>query len=206
MRQNEKLLTRIHLLGMPGSGKDTNATPLKGRQSDISDIVSTGDIFRGARTPDGEYGCYHSIIKPYIENTDNGGLIPDPIIVHIVDLEIAKRQLKRFSRLIFTGYPRTIDQLTEIDKSPQNDIFVFLDCTQENAQLRIEKRYKEDLEAGRTPREDDKPEKLPKRFATFNSQTLPLVNELKTQKRLIIIDANGTVEEVSEEFKIRVKY
>jgi dephospho-CoA kinase len=71
MNQNEVLITRIHLLGRPGSGKDTNAIFLKNSSPATSDIVSTGDIFRGANTPDGEYGCYYPILKPHIENTNN---------------------------------------------------------------------------------------------------------------------------------------
>jgi len=206
MNQNENLITRIHLLGKPGSGKDTQATRIENSFPKTIAIVSTGDIFRGATSPEGKYGQYYGLLKPHIENTNNGALIPDDIIVRIVNMDLEERLRKGFTTLIYTGYPRTIGQLIEIDKSPKNDIFVFLDCTQENAQLRIKERYEKDIKARRNPREDDKPEKLPKRFETFNNQTLPLVNELQTQKRLITIDANATIKEVAKEIKTRVKY
>jgi len=205
MGQNESLITRIHLLGMPGSGKDTNAIPLKNKYPKISDIVSTGDIFRGANTPDGEYGCYYPILKLYIENTNNGGLIPDDIIVRIVNIETVKRQQKSFSRFIFTGYPRTLRQLEEINKSPQNDIFIFLDCSIENAQFRIKNRYEEDFKTKQTIRKDDLPEKFPKRLQSFQEFTLPLIVELKRRGDLITINANGTIKEVAHEIQEKVK-
>ena len=204
MKQKERLITRIHLLGMPGSGKDTNAIPLKNYYPEISDIVSTGNIFRGANSPDGEYGCYYSILKPYIENTNNGGLIPDPIIVRIVNLELDKRQKFNLSRFIFTGYPRTLGQLDEINKSPQNDLFIFLDCSEDVAQRRIIKRYEEGLK-NKNERVDDNPKKFPNRLKNFQDLTLPLINELKTRGHLITIDANGTVKEVAKEIKEKVK-
>jgi adenylate kinase family enzyme len=61
MSQNERI-TRIHLLGMPGCGKDTNAIFLRKMHPEITNIISTGDIFRGANTPDGEYGEYYPML------------------------------------------------------------------------------------------------------------------------------------------------
>lgn len=205
MEQKESLITRIHLLGMPGSGKDTNAIFLRDKYPEISDIVSTGDIFRQANTPDGKYGQYYPILKPYIDNTNNGGLIPDDIIVRIVDLEIVKRQQQSFSRFIFTGYPRTLGQLEVINKSPQNDIFIFLDCSIENAQFRIRKRFEETIKNNQTIRKDDLPEKFPKRLQSFQEFTLPLIMELQRRCNLITINANGTTEQVTHEIQEKVK-
>jgi len=205
MKQKECSITRIHLLGMSGSGKDTNAIPLKNKYPKISNIVSTGDIFRGANTPKGEFGCYYSILKPHIENTNNGGFIPDDIIVRIVDIETAKRQQKSFSRFIFTGYPRTLAQLEVINKSPQNDIFIFLDCSIENAQIRIKNRYEETIKNKQTIRKDDLPEKFPKRLQSFQEFTLPLIMELQRRGYLITINANATIEQVAHEIQEKVK-
>ena len=204
MSQNERI-TRIHLLGMPGSGKDTNAKSLREIHPDITDIISTGDIFRGANTPDGEYGQYYPILKPYIEDTNNGGLLPDDVVVQIVNLETAKRQQKSFSRFIFTGYPRTLDQLKEIDKSPQNDVFIFLDCSLEQIQSRIKNRYDQALTNNEPIRKDDLPEKFSKRLQSFQEFTLPLITELQRRGNLITIDANGTIEEIAQEMQERVK-
>jgi adenylate kinase family enzyme len=206
MKLKELSVTRIHLLGIPGSGKDTNAIPLKNRYPNISDIVSTGDIFRSASSSEGEFGCYYPILKPHIENTNNGALIPDEIIVQIVNTEITKRQQNKLSRFIFTGYPRTLGQLLEINKMPQNDIFVFLDCTEEIAKDRIIHRYQQDLKTNGVSRKDDSPEKFPNRLKAFQNQTLPLITKLRQQKKLITVNANGSVKEVAQEITEKVKY
>jgi len=184
---------------MPGSGKDKNASFLKDKFPDISDIISTGDIFRGASTPDGKYGCYYPILKPHIENTNKGGLIPDDVIVMIVNMETAKRQKQHFSRFIFTGYPRTLGQFEEINKSPQNDVFVFLDCSQENAIIRTNNRYTKSLAKGENPRKDDLPEIFLNRLKNYQQYTLPLIMELKRRGNLITINANDTIENVAKD-------
>jgi len=120
-------------------------------------------------------------------------------------METFRRQEKSFSRFIFTGYPRTLGQLEEINKSPLNDIFIFLDCSVENAQFRIRNRYEEDLKNKRTTRKDDLPEKFPKRLQGFQEFTLPLIAELQRRGNLITINANGTVKEVVQEIKEKVK-
>jgi len=206
MKSKEVSVTRIHLLGIPGSGKDTNAIPLKNRYPDTSDIVSTGDIFRGANSIDGKFGCYYPILKPHIENTNNGSLIPDEIIVQIVNTELNKRQQNKLFRFIFTGYPRTLGQLQEINKTPQNDIFIFLDCNEKIAKNRIEHRYKTDLVTCGITRKDDLPEKFPYRLKIFKNLTLPLIVELNQQNNLITINANGTFEDVVKEIEEKVKY
>ncbi len=206
MKSAETCIVRIHLLGMPGSGKDTNAVPLKNRYPQISDIVSTGDIFRSANTLDGEYGCYYPTLKPHIENTNNGALIPDEIIVQIVNTEISKRQQNKLSRFIFTGYPRTLGQLSEINKTPQNDIFVFLDCTEEIARNRIINRYQQDLKTNGITRKDDSPEKFPKRLKAFQDLTLPLIVKLDREKTLIVVNANSSKTEVAKEILKKVRY
>jgi adenylate kinase family enzyme len=198
-------VTRIHLLGIPGSGKDTNAIPLKNRYPNVSDIVSTGDIFCSANSPKGEYGCYYPILKPHIENTNNGALIPDEIIVQIVNAELIKRQGNNLSRFIFTGYPRTLGQLSEINKTPHNDIFIFLDCTEEIARNRIIHRYQQDLLTNGITRKDDSPEKFPKRLKAFQNLTLPLITKLDKEKTLTIINANGSKTEVAKEILEKVK-
>jgi len=207
MRQNVETITRIHLLGLPGAGKDTCACILKDMsKTDITKIISTGDIFRGATTPDGEYGCYYFDIKPFIESTNNGHYIPDETIVDIVNREIKKRQQENFSRFIFTGYPRTLGQLQEIKKTPQNDFYISLDCTEENAKKRIEKRYQKNLAEGKTTRADDLPEKFPNRLNQYQTLTVPVINELNKRGTLITLDTNGTVLEATQEIKRRITF
>jgi adenylate kinase family enzyme len=94
----------------------------------------------------------------------------------------------------------------EINKTPQNDIFVFLDCTEEIAKDRIIHRYQQDLKTNGVTRKDDSPEKFPNRLKTFQNQTLPLIIELRQQNNLITVNANGSVKEVAREIAKKIKY
>ncbi len=69
-------LNFVFINGRGSSGKDTQADLLVARNAHAVRI-STGDIYRGARTPGGKYGRFHEQIKPYIEHVNSGGYIPD---------------------------------------------------------------------------------------------------------------------------------
>ena len=88
------------LLGPPGAGKGTYSQKL----IDIYKIpqISTGDILRAsvkAGTPIG--------IKAK-EYMDKGALVPDEVIIGIVEERIKENDCK--NRFLFDGFPRTVAQ------------------------------------------------------------------------------------------------
>src|SRR3989344_7929418 len=104
-------LNFVFINGRGASGKDTHADLLVA-QNPHAVRISTGDIYRGAKTPDGAYGKFYGQIKPHIEHVDNkGGYIPDEVILPIVYQVVEDHIQEGKSTLIFTGFPRTIDQL-----------------------------------------------------------------------------------------------
>ena len=207
MDKKEVSLTNIFLLGMPGAGKDTNAVFIRNSHPNISAIISTGDIFRGASTPDGEYGRFYSRLKTCRDNVNNGGYIPDDIIVSIVNEVTSEMMVNNgISRFIFTGFPRTISQLNEIEKVSAQNHFLHLNCTIKNAKERINHRYEEDIKNGRDVREDDLPEKFSTRLNQYKTRTLPIINDLKIRGKIISIDTNCSIEEVAKKIKTRINF
>src|SRR3989344_5692288 len=69
---NPERLRFVFINGKGSSGKDTQAEILRTNAESIVRI-STGDIYRGARTPDGEYGRFHEQIRPFMEAVGAGG-------------------------------------------------------------------------------------------------------------------------------------
>src|ERR1700758_2730755 len=88
------------LLGPPGAGKGTQAKILA--KKFVIPQISTGDILRKAveeRTPMGAKA------KSYM---DAGALVPDEVVVGIVEERLAKPDCS--SGFILDGFPRTVLQ------------------------------------------------------------------------------------------------
>lgn len=194
----------IHFInGKPGCGKDTQACKIINFFPNISKRISTGDIYRGAKTPNGEFGQFHQQIKPFIDFVDNGGLLPDNVIVPIVGKVITDESEKNnISKFIFTGFPRTLGQLTMVDKMTSQlnsqNYFMYYEISDEISQRRAENRRLKCLNTGRSIRTDDQPDIVIRRLNIFHQQTEPMLNKLNQENRLLTIDASGTIEEITE--------
>jgi adenylate kinase len=96
---------RIVLLGGPGSGKGTQAKKLTEKYGVPQ--ISTGDIFRAAvkeGTPMGTKA------KEYM---DKGELVPDDVVVGVVEERLAKPDLD--GGFMLDGFPRTLPQAESLD-------------------------------------------------------------------------------------------
>ena len=88
---------RIILIGAPGSGKGTQAESI--RQKYPIAHISTGDILRANVKADTELGRN---AKGYMES---GKLVPDEVIVAMVESRLAKPDCKE--GFLLDGFPRT---------------------------------------------------------------------------------------------------
>lgn len=199
-------LNFVFINGRGSSGKDTQAD-LMTAQNPRAVRISTGDIYRGAKTPDGAYGKFHEQIKPYIESADKGGYIPDEIILPIVDQVIENHIQDGKDTFIFTGFPRTIAQLQAVDEYIQSlekkceKIKVDYVCyailevhSTRRAKNRLEKAQGE----GTPIRRDDDPNIVLTRLKTYRELTEPMLKSLIKEGRLIIIKSSGTIEDIRE--------
>ncbi len=97
---------RLILVGPPGSGKGTQAKKLAERAT-ISHI-STGDILREAAKAGTPVGKKAKAIM------DVGGLVPDDIMIGIIEERFAKGVCAR--GYILDGFPRTVPQADALDR------------------------------------------------------------------------------------------
>lgn len=187
----------ISISGRPSSGKDTQANLLAQQYPDAQ-VISTGDIFRGASHTDGQYGKYYPLIAPYIQGVNAGSLLPDDVIIYIVDDVVREKIAAGLRTIIFSGFPRTIPQLDtyrEWLKRLADDFLVQSDffCL---AVLEVRSRHLADVRRntpGIVVREDDLPQTVDRRLLVYREQILPMLKKLAKERELKIIKSNRDI-------------
>ena len=103
------------VIGAPGSGKTTDAEVISKNNADSMVHYSTGELLRAEVASGSELG---KLIDSY---TSKGNLVPLEIVVKtIVDaISNAPKNI-----VLIDGYPRSVEQMTELDKilTSKNDI------------------------------------------------------------------------------------
>jgi adenylate kinase len=177
---------RLLLIGPPGAGKGTQAAQLA--QHFEIPAISTGDIFRENvrnQTPLGVEA------KGFM---DRGEYVPDTLTNALVRDRLNKDDAKR--GFLLDGYPRTIDQVTELDYILQEngkklDVVVQLTADGDELLRRLSGRA---LEQGRS---DDTPDVIKRRLDVYEEQTAPLIDVYVSRGVVAKIDGLGEITEVT---------
>ena len=181
-------MLNIVIFGAPGSGKGTQS----GRIVEKYGInhISTGDVLRAEIKNGTELG---KTAKGYI---DQGQLIPDELMIDI--LASVFDSFKDSKGVIFDGFPRTIAQAEALKKmlaerGQDVSVMVDLDVPEEELMVRLIKRGKD------SGRADDNEETIKKRLHVYHSQTAPLIDWYKNEKKYQHINGLGTMEGIFAE-------
>jgi len=213
---NRKGAARVRLvfMGPPGAGKGTQAKQAAERYG--IPHVSSGDIFRAeiaAQTDLGER------IKGYL---DAGDLVPDETTVRAVVGRIQADDCR--DGWLLDGFPRTEPQARALDEALQEqghhlDAVVYLSMDLEVIVRRMSGRrvcpacgrsYHTEHIPPRTEgtcdacgadlvtREDDRPETVRQRLATYEEATAPLIAYYEARGLLVRVDGTGTPDDVRQ--------
>lgn len=202
---------RLILLAAPGAGKGTQAEKLCEHFG--IPTISTGAILRKNIQDGTELG---EIAKKYI---DNGNLIPDEVMIKVMDSRLAEDDCK--NGFILDGFPRTLAQAEKLDSSeikidcvlnievPDEEIIERLsgriecsDCgtTYHKIHRKPQKEGVCDKCGGKLKeREDDKPETVKSRLQVYHTQTEPLIEYYKNKGMLKTAESQSTIEATTEE-------
>jgi adenylate kinase len=203
----------VVLLGAPGAGKGTQASVLTAKLGMVH--VASGDLFRRALQEQTELGL---LAKSYMEK---GGLVPDEVTINMVLERIRKPDCA--GGVLFDGFPRTLSQARALDDKLSAegrviDRAVYIEVPEEELVKRLSGRWicrncqtpyhalsspprvagKCDACGGELyQRADDREETVRERLKVFLSQTLPIVDYYEKQGKLLRVDGNGRIEDVS---------
>jgi adenylate kinase len=206
----------IILLGPPGSGKGTQAKRIQQIYGIIQ--LSTGDMLRATTDSDTEFGRRVKAIM------DSGQLVPDNIIIEMIDRRIAQPDCSK--GFILDGFPRNVPQARALDAMLaehklgldhvillQVDETALVDrlsgrFTCEQCGASYNERYNRPRRdstcdvCGSTEfvrRADDRPDAVKARFSVYHDQTAPILPYYRGRGVLRCIDGMAEIDVVTRE-------
>lgn len=202
---------KLIMLAAPGAGKGTQAEKLSEHFG--IPTISTGAILRKNIADGTELGA---IAQNYI---NDGKFVPDELIIDIVKDRLAQSDCK--DGFILDGFPRNLAQAEALDKSDiEIDTVLNLDVNPEDIVERLSGRLECKAcgasfhKVHRKPevdgvcdncggvlrtREDDKPEVIKQRLATYFEQTEPLIGFYKEKGILKVAEGKDGIEATTQE-------
>lgn len=178
-------LTRLIIVGPPGSGKGTQAGQIAAHFG--VPAISTGDIFRfnvRERTPLGEEATRY---------LDHGEFVPDEVTNAMVRDRLGEPDA--VVGFLLDGYPRNTAQVTALDSilarlNHHLDVVVQLLVDDDELTSRMLRRAQEQ------GRSDDIAPVIRRRLELYRDETAPVVGVYGLRGILVEVDGSGTPEEV----------
>jgi len=180
-------MTRMLIIGPPGSGKGTQAERISERLGVVA--ISTGDIFRAnvkGGTPLGVEA------RKYM---DNGDFVPDSVTNEMVRDRLSQDDATE--GFLLDGYPRTVAQVEYLDgilAASSQALSVVLQLTADDEELvtRLLGRARE------TGRSDDNEGVIRHRLDLYHQQTEAVVAKYAERGILTQVDGIGGIEDVTD--------
>ena len=179
-------MIRLLLIGAPGAGKGTQAEKLA--EAFQIPAISTGDIFRHNVKNETELG------KQAKAFMDRGEYVPDSLTNALVRDRLSHADA--IEGFLLDGYPRTADQVVELDDilaAQGNKLDVVVQLTADTDEV-VRRLLNRAIEQGRA---DDTEDVIRRRLEVYEEQTAPLTDTYASRGLVVMIDGLGEVAEVT---------
>jgi adenylate kinase len=201
-------------LGAPGAGKGTQAA-IVAQKLGLAHIAS-GDLFRQAADKGTKPG---KVVKAYM---DKGALVPDEVTIKLISERLNEPDCR--TGCVFDGFPRTTEQARALNKMLASrgeaiDKAIYIEVAEKELLKRLSGRwicrkcqtpYHEVTSPPKIPgkcdkcggelyqRSDDTEETIKERLKVYFVQTAPVLDYYQAEGKLVAVDGNLGIEEVSE--------
>lgn len=179
------------IFGPPGAGKGTQAAPIAKRYN--LKHISTGEMLREEIAAGSELG------KEAQALIAEGSLVPDVIVEGMLARSFARN--KGYDGFLIDGFPRTLQQAQDLDamleaRDESVTAVISLMIPDETIRERIAHR------AAQEGRADDVSDAVvTRRIKTYHSQTEPLIEYYKYEKKYHEVKSVGTIAQVGGRIK-----
>ena len=202
---------KLILLGAPGAGKGTQAEIISNKLN--IPTISTGNMLREAMKNGTELGLK---VKNFM---DNGQLVPDDVVIGIVEERVAREDCK--DGYILDGMPRTIPQAAALEERGIHfDAVVSIEISDDVIEGRMTGRrvcgscgasYHVVANPPKAEgvcdacgkelviRKDDAPETVRNRLKVFHAETEPLKDFYAKLGTLKLVEGNQPIEQATKD-------
>ncbi|BFU23970.1 UMP-CMP kinase, putative [Entamoeba histolytica HM-1:IMSS-B] len=175
----------LFCLGGPGAGKGTQCQKIINKYPITH--LSAGDLLRAEVKREGSQNG--QLIQTLIKE---GKIVPAAVTVELLLNAIRNDEHKVF---IIDGFPRNAENkeawfLQANKVNIDTALCVFIDVSEETMINRIHKRS---VNSGRV---DDNDDSLMKRFRTYKSETLPVIESFENENKLLRVSGEGSVDDI----------
>lgn len=206
-------MARLALFGPPGAGKGTQAERLKAELDLLH--LATGDLLRAQVAAGTDLGLEAK------KHMDAGALVPDEVVIGMIRSALAERT----DGFLLDGFPRTVAQAEALDGMLADlgaplEAVISLVVPDDELTRRLGGRWicrrcgrsfhetANPYDGGPCPdgdgaascdlyqRDDDRPETVAARLATYAGQTAPVVDHYAEAGLLREVDGTGALDDV----------
>ena len=179
-------MTRLIFLGPPGAGKGTQAKALAEHWN--IPHISTGEILRQGLQEQTALGIK---AQSYM---DRGELVPDILVQEMVQERLNQPDAQH--GWILDGFPRTVNQAVFLE-----ELLVKLD---QSGEMVVSLEVPDDVVVARLlarGRKDDSEDVIRRRLEVYRLETAPLINHYHERQKLLKVNGNQSLEEVTTEME-----
>lgn len=181
------------IIGAPGSGKTTDAEIIAQRNPDVITHYSTGELLRAEVASGSERG---KLIDSFISK---GHIVPIDIAIETIVVAIKNAPT---DVVLFDGYPRSQEQMGELDKYLIDEESVKLVSVIE---VEVSEEVARDRVLGRARGTDDNVDVFNNRMSVYTDPLADIQSFYKAKELLKNINGERTIEEIVNEMEIFIK-